>query len=150
MNFHALEAFGRVKLSRHFCMRQFLYSEIAATYDWIHRGINMSDRNIRRVLNKLLDKGYLLREPWGYSGNAYQYAINVDCDLFEGYEENIAMLNNFDEYQDDDDNEPPRSAPRTLSDFLALVPTHNPQTGVPLSEHDRYILAVDAKRQAGW
>ena len=32
MNFHALEALGRVKLSRHFCMRQFLYSEIAATY----------------------------------------------------------------------------------------------------------------------
>lgn len=32
MTFGELEAFGRVKLSRHFCMRQFLYSEIAVTY----------------------------------------------------------------------------------------------------------------------
>lgn len=33
MSFHSLEAIGRVPLSRHFCMRQFLYSEIAAAYN---------------------------------------------------------------------------------------------------------------------
>lgn len=32
MTFRSLEALGRVKLSRHFCMRQFLYSEIAVAY----------------------------------------------------------------------------------------------------------------------
>jgi hypothetical protein len=32
MKFHDLEKLGRVQLSRHFCMRQFLYSEIATVH----------------------------------------------------------------------------------------------------------------------
>ena len=58
----------------------------------------MSSRNIYRVLSTLLAKGYLLRAPWGYAGNAFQYAINVECEIFDGYENSIAITNHFDDY----------------------------------------------------
>lgn len=124
---------------------------------WIHRGINMSSRNIYRVLSALLDKGYLQRKPWGY---AYQYAINVDCDLFDGYEDNISMTNNFDEYQEPQEDEQDwhhqgdadrvRGHPSAMSELLALTPTHDPGTGMALSDRHRYERAVQAKQHAEW
>lgn len=72
---------------------------------WIHRGINMSERNIYRVLSALLEKNYLLRKPWGYTGNAFQYAINVECALFDGYENNISVTNYVDGYQEEEEEE---------------------------------------------
>lgn len=116
---------------------------------WIHRGINMSKRNIYRILEALLDKGYLLREPWGYAGNAYQYAINVDCDLFDGYENNIAITNDFDEYQEPRDQED-YHRPVTVNDFLEQMPEEDPRSGQRIDGATRFELALQAKRRAEW
>ena len=116
---------------------------------WIHRGVNMSGRNIYRVLNALLDKGYLHRKPWGYAGNAYQYAINVDCDLFDGYENSMAITNDFDEYLEPRDQED-YHRPVTVSDFLKLIPEDCPRSGQRMDAATRFELALQAKRHAEW
>lgn len=113
---------------------------------WIHRGVNMSGRNIYRVLNALLDKGYLHRKPWGYAGNAYQYAINVDCDLFDGYENSIAITNDFDEYQEPREDEPIR--PLSMREIMAETSTHDPD-GLRLNEFDRHRFTRAARDKNG-
>lgn len=59
---------------------------------WIHRGVNMSERHVHRIIRELIAEEYVLRKPWGRYGNAYQYAINLESDIFDGYEDNITLL----------------------------------------------------------
>lgn len=59
---------------------------------WIHCGVKMTERNVYRVLSTLTEKGYILKKPWRTYGNFYQYAINLESELFHGYENSITMM----------------------------------------------------------
>ncbi len=59
---------------------------------WIHCGVKMTERNVYRILSTLTEKGYILKKPWRTYGNFYQYAINLESEIFNGYENSITMM----------------------------------------------------------
>lgn len=60
---------------------------------WVHRGINMEERQVYRKLKEMTDKGYILKQLCSVCGNANEYAINLDSDLFDGFKTSITMQN---------------------------------------------------------
>ncbi len=72
---------------------------------WIHRGIRISERQAQRVLEQLLNGNVILRKPIRATGQTtYQYAINLECELFRAGD--MMDFNTYEDQFDPDHTDP--------------------------------------------